>query len=107
MVFAAKGVRLFQTQDVRGPFHDANDRGVTPAVGADAARVRLGQRPATRAEADAFARVDDELRELANGGRVRLHQMQGNALGGTGPDAGQFAERGGEGGDGFGKRGHE
>ena len=74
-----------------------------PVIGAEGAGIALGQGAAEGAGADFFAGVEEGGGQLADGLGFRLGQMQGQPLGGTGADAGQAAQLGNQGADGFGK----
>src|SRR6266568_5219530 len=73
----------------------------------DRARGLLRQRAADRATADAFAGLDDGLRELAGGARLALHQVQRQPFGGARADARQLVESGQQFANWFGQESHE
>ena len=101
VVAATEGVGLLQAQDVQGALDDAQDAVGPGGVGTDGAGLGFGEGTAVLAEADAFTGGEEGVGEGACDCRVRLDEMEGEAFRGTRTDAGQAAEGGAEGNDGF------
>ena len=101
--FSAKGTSFLNAQDVHGAFDDADERGVAARVGAESAGGLLSERAADFAKFNLRAGTEDGVGEIFDDGGIGLDQMQGDALGGTRTDAGQFAQGGGERIDGIGE----
>src|SRR5690606_9663531 len=78
--------------DVLRLLHDADDRRRAPRVAADLALLLLGDVPADLAEAHARLDVADHLDEARDVLRVLGEEVERDALGALGPDAGQPPE---------------
>ncbi len=94
MVLPVKGSGLLHVQDIDRALDEADEAAVPARIGANPAGRRFGQSAATVAELDAFAGPKNGLGQLADGAFFRMHQMQGNAFGGTWAYAWQLAQAG-------------
>lgn len=106
VVASAVGAGFLEAEDVEGAFDDAKDAVGAGRVGAEGAGLGLGEGAAGFAGGDAFAGGDEHVGEGTDERGIGLHEVQGEAFGGAGPDAGESPEGGGQGDDRFGKGGH-
>ena len=99
--FAAKDVELaaevagfFDGENIHGFFDDAKKSWIPAAVGANGARLAFGEAAALGAELNCAAGVGEGFGEVGGEFGGRLDEVESDAFGGTGADAGKFAERG-------------
>ncbi len=85
-------VRPFDADDVPGLFHDADDGGVPPRIPADVTELLFGEVEAARAEADDLFDLDESVGQGKGFLGRQLEQVEREALGGLGPDAGKLAQ---------------
>src|SRR5690606_1905294 len=83
---------LLDRHQVAGLLDHADDAGVTAGVGADAALLALGDVEAGAAERHLLLDLGDGPGQAQGVLRVDLQQVEGDALGRLGPDAGEAAQ---------------
>ena len=106
VVSAVEGAGFLEHEDIGGMFDDTEEGGIPLGIGADGAGLAFGEGAAILARPDFLAGVADGLGELPGELEVRLDEMEGDAFGGSGADAGEFGEGGDELEQRIRKRGH-
>jgi hypothetical protein len=91
---AAEAAGLFDGENIYGFLDDAEQRGIAARVGADRAGLAFGEAAAVRAELNCAAGACQGFSKIAGEFGRRLNEVEGDAFGGTGADAGKFSERG-------------
>ena len=80
MVSPLEGSGLINIDHVHSRFHYAQNRGITPVVCAEGARLHLGKGTTNITKFDAFTRVEKRLCQLLDLTRLTLHEMQRQTL---------------------------
>jgi hypothetical protein len=91
---AAEAAGFFDGENVHGFFDDAEERWIAAGVGADGAGLAFGEAAAIGAELDCGAGVSEGFGKVGGEFGGRLDEVEGDTFGGTGADAGEFAEGG-------------
>ena len=91
---AAKAAGFFDGENVHGFFDDAEEGWIASCVGADGAGLAFGEAAALGAELNCAACVGEGFGEIGGEFGGRLDEVESDAFGGAGADAGEFAERG-------------
>jgi hypothetical protein len=90
---AAEAAGFFDGENVYGFFDDAEECWIAASVGADSTGLAFGEAAALRAELNCAAGVGEGFGEIGGEFGGRLDEVEGDAFGGTGADAGEFAKR--------------
>jgi hypothetical protein len=91
MIKSAIGAGPFQGGQIARLFHNANNRGVAPGIGADVAQLVLGQLATLPTLADTILDSAKRIRQGVDLGTRSGQEMMRQPFGRLGSDAGQFA----------------